>query len=64
MKLKDLNDLRNKTTAEIDVLVAKIRTEISKGEMDLKMHRNKNTNLVKNLKKNLAQMLSIRKETK
>jgi ribosomal protein L29 len=64
MKLKDLNDIRNKTVAEIDALVGKTRQEIVKAKLDMQAHRTKNTNLMKNLKKNVAQMLTIRKEEK
>lgn len=59
MKQKDLNDLRNKTVPEIEVLIAKTRVEIAKAKMDLEMHKNKNTNVAKVLCKNLAQMLTI-----
>ncbi len=64
MKQKDLSELKNKTLAEVDVMVAKIKVEVVKAKLDLEMHRAKNTNVVKNLRKNLAQMLSIRKDLK
>ncbi len=64
MKQKDLTDLKNKSQAELATIVAKTRADIVKAKMDLEMHRAKNTNLVKNLRKNLAQMLGIRKDLK
>ena len=59
MKQKDLNDLRNKTKPELQSLIAKTRKDIAVAKMELFMHRSKNTNAAKNLKKNLAQMLTI-----
>lgn len=64
MKQKDLTDLKNKSQAELATIVAKTRADIVKAEMDLEMHHAKNTNIVKNLRRNLAQMLSIRKDLK
>lgn len=62
MKKKDLNDLRNKTAAELETLAAKTRGEIVKARLDLAMRRSKNTNVVSNLRKNLAQTLTVVKE--
>lgn len=59
MKKKDLNDLRNKSLPELETLIAKTRAGITGGKMELAMHRAKNTNVVKLLRKNLAQMLTI-----
>lgn len=64
MKKKDLNDLRNKTTGELNILIAATREKIVKARMDLVTHRSKNTNVAKNLKKDLAQMLTICKVSK
>ena len=62
MKNKDLKDLKNKTVAELDVMAGKTRAEIIRAKMELAMRRAKNTNVAKNLKRNLAQILTIRKE--
>lgn len=59
MKKKDLNDLRNKSLPEMETLIAKTRAGITGAKMELAMHRAKNTNVVKLLRKNLAQMLTI-----
>lgn len=59
MKKKDLNDLKNKTKNELEALIAKTRIDIAKAKMELFTHRSKNTCAGKNLKKNLAQMLTI-----
>jgi ribosomal protein L29 len=64
MKKKDLNDLRVKTGAEMDSLISKLRGEITKARLDLVTRKTKNVNVVKNLRKNLAQMLTIRQELK
>ena len=62
MKNKDLKDLKNKTVAELDVMAGKTRAEIIRAKMELALRRAKNTNVYKNLKRNLAQILTIRKE--
>lgn len=62
MKQKDLNDLRNKTVAELESLAAKTRDEITKAKMDMAMHRSKNTNIVSKLRKDLAQTLTVKNE--
>ena len=62
MKNKDLKDLKNKTVAELDVMAGKTRAEIIRAKIELAMRRAKNTNVAKNLKRNLAQILTIRKE--
>lgn len=64
MKRKDLNDWRNKTGAEVDVFISKIRGDITMARLELASRKSKNTNLAKNLRRNLAQMLTIRKELK
>ena len=59
MKKKDLSDLRAKTKIELEAMAVKTRLDIVKAQMELKMHKTKNTNLVSNLKKTLAQILTI-----
>lgn len=59
MKKRELNDLRNKTKRELEVLIAKLREEIARARLDLAMRKTKNVNIVKNLRRNLAQVLSI-----
>lgn len=60
MKKKDLNDLKNKSEVELEKMVVDLSLQIGKAKMDLKMHRAKNTNGAKNLKKTLAQVLTIK----
>lgn len=55
MKKKDLNDLKTKSAAELKSLILSLRADINRGRMELAMHKVKNTNFVKNLKKSLAQ---------
>lgn len=59
MKRKDLNDLKNKSRGELAIIVAKTKAEITMAEMELRTHRSKNTNAAKNLRRNLAQILTI-----
>lgn len=60
MKKKDLQELQGKTTVELDRLVLKIRMDMVKAKMELKMRKSKNTNVVSGLKKSLAQVLTIK----
>ena len=60
MKKKDLLELQGKTAIELDKLVLKIRMDMVKAKMELKMRKSKNTNIVSGLKKSLAQILTIK----
>lgn len=60
MKIKDLSDLKLKTAVELETMADKIRMDIIKAKMDLKMHKQKNTNIAKNLRRNLAQILTVK----
>lgn len=60
MKKKDLTDLQGKSETELNTLAEKTRMAIAKAKMDLKMHKAKNTNIVSNLRKTLAQILTIK----
>ena len=62
MKKKDLTDLKNKTEAELDKQALDLRGQITKAQMELRLHKTKNTNIVKNLKAILARTLSIKRE--
>lgn len=62
MKKKHINDLRNKTAAELTKLAADLLLEMSKAQMALATRKTKNTNLAGNLKRQLATVLSIKRE--
>ena len=64
MKKADLNNLRAKTKVELEKMANQLRIDVTKAKMDLKMRRTKNTNLAKNLRRNLAQILTIMSEVK
>ena len=64
MKAKDISDLRNKTVVELTKMAADLGMEINKVQMEKTTHKNKNTNIVSNLKQKLAVILSISKEIK
>ncbi len=59
MKKKDIADLNNKTKAELTKMAGDMRKQIEKAALDLKGRRTKNTNVAKNLKKDLARVLTI-----
>lgn len=62
MKKKDLTNFKNKSIAELEAVIAEMRLQIGKAQMDLASRHLKNTNTVKNFKKSLAQALTFRKE--
>lgn len=62
MKKKDIADLRNKTEAELTKTVADLNVAINKAQMELFTRKTKNTNIAKNLKRQLAVILSIKNE--
>lgn len=62
MKTKDLSALRSKTSGELDKMVSDLRIQIARFTLEMPLRRQKNTNLVKNLKRSLAQVLTIKTE--
>lgn len=62
MKSKDLKELHTRTSEELLKAIVDVRAEISKLEMDLSRKINKNINVVRNKKKDLARFLTIVKE--
>lgn len=62
MKAKDKNDLKSKTVAELDKLGVDFAGQIVKSKMELALHKIKDTNKIKNLKINLARVLSLKQE--
>ena len=64
MKAKDISDLRNKTVVELTKMANDLGMEINKVRMTQATHKNKNTNIVSNLKRKLAVILSISREIK
>lgn len=62
MKKKDLIELRGKKIEEVKGLVAKKRLEQSYTQVKIASRSEKNVKKVKNLRKDLAQILTILKE--
>lgn len=62
MKKQDLSNFKSKSVAELEAVIAEVRLQINKAQMDFVSHRLKNTNTVKNLKRSLAQALTFKKE--
>lgn len=61
MKKKDLANINSKSISELENLANDLRLQINRAKMDMSMHRIKNTNAEKNLKKTLAQTLTFLK---
>jgi len=62
MKRQDVSNLKTKNEGELLKMVADLRAQINRFSLELPLRRSKNTNMVKNLKKNVAQILSVLKE--
>jgi ribosomal protein L29 len=62
MKTKELKDLRTKDAKELASLVAKKKTELLKLEVKILGGREKNVKLIKNLKKDIVQILTLKSE--
>jgi ribosomal protein L29 len=62
MKKKDLQQFKDKSIDELSKLVGKKRVEFDKAKVELKSGNNKNNKKPKNLKKEIAQILTIIKE--
>lgn len=62
MKKKDLQALRDMEIKKLQAEVAKIHDDIAKEKMQMRMASAKDTNIVSNLKKKLAVVLTVIKE--
>ncbi len=59
MKKKEFKDLETKTEAELAKLVVDLRGQVTKVKLDLAARRLKNTNVIKNLRRDLARNLTV-----
>ena len=62
MKKKELKDLKAKEAHELDKLLGVKRVEFTKNSLDLKVGREKNLKKVKNLRRDIAQILTTIRE--
>lgn len=62
MKKKDLPGLRTKAVEELEAMGSDLRGQIARVILELRGHKGKDTNSAKNLKKDLARVLSIIRE--
>lgn len=62
MKAKRLNDLRSKTVKELEKMVFDMKKDLLKVEVTLATGEQKNLKGAKNLKKDIAQILTIARE--
>jgi ribosomal protein L29 len=62
MKKKDLQDLRNKKIVELDKIVAKKKQESIMADAKMRTGQEKKIKKVKNLKREIAQILTIIRE--
>lgn len=62
MKKKELIQLRKKSVKDLTVEAQKLREELSKAHIELAVGNVKNVRQVKNLRRDLAQILTILRE--
>jgi ribosomal protein L29 len=62
MKKKDLTDLRNKKTNELEKLLSKKRNELINTYAKIKAGQEKNLKKAKNIRRDVAQILTIIRE--
>lgn len=62
MKKSDLQNIRGKTLVELEKMAGQVQKDVARGRMELAMRRSKNTNIVKKLHRDLAQILTIKNE--
>lgn len=62
MKKKDLTDLRNKEINELEKLLSKKRNELINTYAKIKAGQEKNLKKAKNIKRDIAQILTIIRE--
>lgn len=62
MKRKEFNDLRSKTTKELNKIVAEKKLEKEKTKMKAVAGKEKNLKLAKNLSKEIAKILTLIRE--
>ena len=64
MKKKDLTDLRKKEVKDLDQLYGKKKLELLKAKAEVKVSKEKNLKKMKNLRREISQILTIIKENK
>lgn len=64
MKRKDLLDLRNKSSAELTKLAGERKSQANKKKMEIVSGKNKNLREYKNLRRELAKILTLASEKK
>lgn len=64
MKLKEVKELTNKTTADLKKMLNELHMEISKTEVDLKLGRTKNTGVLKEKKRDIARVMTVLNQKK
>lgn len=62
MKRKELNELRGKDTKALNKLIAAKKAEITKVKVDINVSKEKNLKKLKNLRHDVAQVMTLVKE--
>jgi large subunit ribosomal protein L29 len=59
MKLKEVKELSNKTNADLKKMLNDLHANIAKVKMDLKLGRDKNTGQLKEMKRDVARVMTV-----
>ncbi len=62
MKVKEIKELKAKSKDELAQLLNEKRIQLLKTEFDVKMGKIKNSNIIKELKKDIARILTFMKQ--
>lgn len=56
---KEVQDLKQKAVKELQTEVEKLRSEVAKSRLDLKVNRQKDTNIISKKRKRLAMLQTL-----
>lgn len=62
MKSKEVKELTNKTKADLKKMLDEMHLDLSRQKMDLKLGKGKNTAVLKEIKRDIARVLTVLKQ--
>lgn len=64
MKIKQLQEIKNKEVKDLEAMISKLKIELSKNQVKIAGGKEKNLKKAWNIKKEIAQILTIMNESK
>ncbi len=62
MKTKEVKELPNKTNADLTKMLDELHSSFAKNKLDLKLGRSKNTAVLKDIKRDIARVMTVLKK--